>query len=86
MRVVMTVVLWAYAVAAAVAWVVALCGAMGWFGADGLAGIYAVLLAMPWSWAMSWVSGPPAVGLGIVAAGMVVNAAVLVRVGRFLGR
>lgn len=80
----MTVVVWAYTLAAAVAWVMALCGAMGWFGADGLAGIYAVLLAMPWSWAMSWVSGPPAVGLAIVAAGMAVNLAVLVRVMRWL--
>ncbi|WP_131818617.1 hypothetical protein [Sphingomonas turrisvirgatae] len=71
-----------YALAAVVAWAMALCGAMGWFGADGLAGIWAILLAMPWSWAMSWVSGPPVVGLTIVAAGMAVNVAVLVRVAR----
>lgn len=81
----MRLVVWGYALACTAAWLFALCGAMQWFGVEALAGIYAILLAMPWSWAMSWLSGPPAVGLAVVAAGMAVNIAMLVRVARWLG-
>lgn len=51
-----------YALACVAAWLIAPCGAMEWFGVEALADIYAILLAMPWSWAMSWLSGPPALG------------------------
>lgn len=56
----------------------------GWFGAppDPLAGVLAIVLAMPWSFALQWLHGGPWPGMLVVLAGMAANVGVIPWLGR----
>lgn len=73
-----------------------LCGAVPWsVGADPdqlarlvrgppdpLAGVLAIVLAMPWSFALQWLHGGPWPGMLVVLAGMAANVGVILWLGR----
>jgi hypothetical protein len=57
----------------------------GWFGVepDPLAGVAAIVLAMPWSFALQWLpGGGPWPGMLVVLAGMAANVGVMLWLGR----
>ena len=57
----------------------------GWFGVepDPLAGVLAIVLAMPWSFALQWLhGGGPWPGMLVVLAGMAANFGIILWLGR----
>lgn len=57
----------------------------GWFGVepDPLAGVLAIVLAMPWSLALQWLhGGGPWPGMLVVLAGMAANFGIILWLGR----
>lgn len=57
----------------------------GWFGVepDPLAGVVAIVLAMPWSFLLQWLpGGGPWPGMLLVLAGMAANVAIMLWLGR----
>ncbi|RVT94052.1 hypothetical protein [Sphingomonas crocodyli] len=60
--------------------------ASGWFGqGDGLAGIYAILLAMPWSMMLARLAvSSPWIAVPLLVAGMAANGAIILGIARLL--
>ena len=57
----------------------------GWFGVepDPLAGVLAIVLAMPWSFALQWLhGGGPWPGMLVVLAGRAANFGIILWLGR----
>lgn len=61
--------------------------ASGLFGrGDGLAGIYAILLAMPWSMMLTGLNVPsPWIAALLLVVAMAANGAIILGIGRLLG-
>ena len=79
-----------YLMAGAVALLRIPASAHGWFGLpqDAWAGVYAIVLALPWSVLLNWLPEPIPTGVFMVvlAVGMALNALIFVRAWRWLRR
>jgi hypothetical protein len=84
-----TLIAFAYALAAAGALLLGLATTFGWFGlkGDALGMVFAMLAALPWAFALGLLpADSPVAAVLVIVAGMAINLALLLAVGRVLRR